>query len=604
MKKITVLIPCHNEAEAIATVISRFPRRQLKLQGYELDIVVIDNNSTDQTAEIAEQAGARVIRETRQGKGRAIQAGFYAISPDTDFVVMLDGDNTYAADEILRLVEPLASGFADAIIGSRMAGHMTEDSMSGFNHLGNWLFSFMVRTVYKINVTDVLTGYFAWKRDAAIKLRPHIKSPGFALEMEMITKMAKLDLSVYSVPISYDPRLGASSLRPVRDGFAILRTYVRQLRWKPRAERIAFVTDAVYPFNKGGKERRLYEVVKRLRADNREIHIYTMQWWSGPRTIEMDGVFYHGICKLRSVYAGERRSVRQALLFCLSCFKLLTQKFDVLDVDQIPVFPLFSMRIVSWIRHKKMYATWYEVWGKDYWVDYLGWQGYFGWFCEYLSFKIPDVIISISQHTTDNLLSLGVKKVVKTIPLGVDLRLILSAPVSNFDSDVIYVGRLLSHKNVDMLVRSVAKLKLKKPDVKCVIVGEGPEKTKLEILANELNLQDNITFLPFIEDSTELYGIMKASKLFVFPSEREGFGLIALEANACGLPVLTLDHPKNAATDLIHPGKNGYLFINEKKLVKLLINYFVTGASYGFAADVEDYDWSITANLIQEVYAS
>jgi len=604
MKKIAVLIPCYNEESGIGSVIEQFSKQCLRQQGYELDIIVIDNNSSDRTARIAKSAGARVIKETKQGKGYAIQAGFYAISNDCDFVVMLDGDNSYSPGEILRLIEPLNNGFADAIIGSRMAGKIQQSSMSAFNHLGNWCFSFMVRMIYQLNVTDVLSGYFAWTKEAAIKLRPHVKSSGFALEMEMITKMAKLNIEVYSVPISYTPRVGISSLKPLRDGLTILLTFTRQLLWKPRANRIAFVTDAVYPFNKGGKERRLYEIVKRLLAEDREIHIYTMKWWSGPRNIVIDGVHYHGLCKMHSVYKGDRRSIGQAAIYSLSCLKLIAQKFDVIDVDQMPVFPLYTMRLVCWLRHKKMYSTWYEVWGKQYWKDYIRFLGYFGWICEYISFKLPDVIISISQHTTDDLINIGVKKEIKTIPLGVDLPLILSSPVSNLQSDIIYVGRLLGHKNIDMLIRSVAKLKLKKADMSCIIVGEGPEKTKLESLSKQLNLEANITFLPFIDDSTELYGIMKASKIFVFPSEREGFGLIVLEANACGLPVLTLNRPMNAATDLIQPGKNGYLFSDEKQLVKQLNNYFKIGKLETFSDKVEKYDWNVTANLVSKAYIS
>lgn len=604
MKKITALIPCYNEAAAIGSVIDQFPRAQLLAHDYTLEIIVIDNNSTDTTAVVAEQAGAKVIHEKRQGKGYAIQAGLYAISPDTDFVVMLDGDNSYSPKEILRMIEPLESGFADAIVGSRMAGKMQALSMPALNHLGNWLFSFLVRTVYQVNVTDVLTGYFAWSRDAALKLRSHLSSPGFALEMEMITKMAKLRLEVYSVPISYEPRVGDSSLRPLRDGLAILWSFARQLRWKPRAHRIAFVTDSVYPFFKGGKERRLHEIVKRLVAEEREIHIYTMHWWNGPRTIVMDGVYYHGICKLHAVYTGERRSIRQALFYSLACLKLLTQRLDVVDVDQIPVFPLFTMRLICWLRHKKMYTTWYEVWGKDYWLDYLGWLGYLGWACEYLSFKLPNVIISISQHTTDDLQRVGVTKTVKTIPLGVDLPLILSSPESGLRSDVIYVGRLLGHKNVDMLIRSVAKIKSTKPDISCVIIGEGPERPRLQKLVKDLGLKSNVTLLPLIEDSTELYGIMKASRLFVFPSEREGFGLVVLEANACGLPVFTLKHPKNAATGLIQPGMNGEVFKNEKQLVKLLTQFFLDDTADSFSAQVEHFDWSVTADLVAKAYIS
>jgi glycosyltransferase involved in cell wall biosynthesis len=233
MKKVTVLIPCYNEAEAIANVVRKFPKEQLYRYGFDLEIVVIDNNSSDDTARVAAEAGARVITEKKQGKGNAIRSGFYSIDKSTDYVVMLDGDDTYKPEEIWRLIEPLDSGFADVIIGSRMHGRIRKGSMKRLNHTGNKLYSSLVRTAYKVTVTDVLTGYFAWKRPVIEDLRNHLKSQGFAIEMEMVTKMARLGYPIYSVPISYDPRLGDSSLNPVRDGARILNMYFKNLRWKP-----------------------------------------------------------------------------------------------------------------------------------------------------------------------------------------------------------------------------------------------------------------------------------------------------------------------------------------------------------------------------------
>lgn len=233
MKKITVMIPCYNEADAIAEVIKKFPRSRLLLLDYELDILVIDNNSTDGTADIARAAGARVVHEPEQGKGNAVRTGFYNIAPDADYVVMLDGDDTYRPEEICRLIEPIDSGFAKIIIGSRMYGQISDGSMKRMNHFGNRLYSRLVRTSYKVKVTDVLTGYYAWSRDVVEELRDHLSSQDFTIEMEMITKMARLGYPIYSVPISYDSRLGASSLKPIRDGSRILKTYVRNMHWKP-----------------------------------------------------------------------------------------------------------------------------------------------------------------------------------------------------------------------------------------------------------------------------------------------------------------------------------------------------------------------------------
>lgn len=238
MKKITVLIPCYNEQDGIAAVIKGFPRARMLAQGFKLEVLVVDNNSVDRTTAVARRAGARVIREMRQGKGNAIRTGFANISPDTDYVVMLDGDDTYKSSEIMRLIEPLDSGFAKVIIGSRMHGRIRAGSMKTLNYLGNRVYSRMVRSIYKVTVTDVLTGYFAWTYEVVQALRPNLVSQGFAIEMEMITKMARLGFEIFSVPISYDPRAGESSLNPIMDGAKILKMYVRNLSWKPEEDKV------------------------------------------------------------------------------------------------------------------------------------------------------------------------------------------------------------------------------------------------------------------------------------------------------------------------------------------------------------------------------
>lgn len=232
-KKITLMVPCYNEEKGIAEVIKDINITKLKDAGYKVEVLVIDNNSTDKTAEVAKKLGGRVIFEPNPGKGNAIKAGFKNISKDVDFVVMVDGDNTYKPSEMLRLIEPLESGFSDVIIGSRLEGHMKGKAMSRSHRLANWFFTFMVRYFYWANVTDTCTGYFAWTRKSIEILNSHIKSAGFAIEAEMITKMAKLGLRIHAVPITYDPRHGESKLAPISDGLKITWMLIKNKGWKP-----------------------------------------------------------------------------------------------------------------------------------------------------------------------------------------------------------------------------------------------------------------------------------------------------------------------------------------------------------------------------------
>ncbi len=234
MKKICVLIPCYNEEAGIGIVMDNMPSHKFKNLGYEVQIIVIDNNSKDKTAKIAREKGAQVFVERKQGKGNAMKTGFNLVGSDVDYVVMLDGDATYRAQEIPRMLEPLESGFCDVIIGSRLEGKLNGEALSISHRLANWVFTFIVRVFYLTNTTDICTGFFAWKREVIEELVPHITSRGFAIEAEMITKMAKLGFSIYSVPITYDAREGDSKLSPVSDGLKILWMLLKNLVWRPQ----------------------------------------------------------------------------------------------------------------------------------------------------------------------------------------------------------------------------------------------------------------------------------------------------------------------------------------------------------------------------------
>jgi dolichol-phosphate mannosyltransferase len=231
---VSVIIPCHNEAGSIVKVVKGFQKAEVAKLFFDFDILVVDNASTDKTAQLAKKAGARVISETRIGKGHAMRKGFASVDPRAEYVVMIDGDDTYRPEEIYRLLEPLHSGFCDVVVGSRMGGKIHGGSMNKINRGGNWLYTHLVRLVYRLNVTDVLSGYFAWKRGAIKKLAPHLQANGFAIEMEMITKMSKMGLEVYSVPISYHQRSGQTHLNPLTDGVRILRMFARNFAWEHR----------------------------------------------------------------------------------------------------------------------------------------------------------------------------------------------------------------------------------------------------------------------------------------------------------------------------------------------------------------------------------
>jgi glycosyltransferase involved in cell wall biosynthesis len=372
--------------------------------------------------------------------------------------------------------------------------------------------------------------------------------------------------------------------------------------------KVAIVSDAIYPYNKGGKEKRIYEISTRLAKKGHQITVYTMKWWDGPDTIIDECVQIKAISPYFPLYSGKRRSIKEALLFSIYCFKLIREDFDFVEVDHMPYFLLFSTKIVSFIKRKKLLVIWNEVWGVSYWIKYLGPLGLLAALIERITSMLPNKFTAVSKHTARELttkLKVSQKKIT-IVPNGISIAEIESVTPATIYSDVIFIGRLLSHKNINILVQSIAQLKTRFPLIKCIIVGKGPEKSNLIEMVQKNDLKENIEFMEDIEDHNELYALMKSSIIFAFPSTREGFGIAVLEANACGLPVITTDAPQNAAKDLIHEGLHGMIIpLSVKTLGDAIEKYLINNINTSnFMPALQQYDWDIIAQKVEDIYAT
>lgn len=322
--------------------------------------------------------------------------------------------------------------------------------------------------------------------------------------------------------------------------------------------KIAFVYDAIYPFVKGGVEKRVWELAVRLTRNGHEVHLYGMKSWEGEPVLIRDGVILHGVFPAQRLYAHGRRTLHEAVAFsCHLIIPLLKERFDIIDCQQFPYFPCFSAKVVSLVKKTPLVVTWHEVWG-DYWYTYLGRSGFFGKYVERLVFRVTKNVIAVSPTTAGQLSSRGFRGPVSIICNGVDTRRIHAVPPSRETADLIFVGRLIREKHVDLLLRAFRHVLSEQPDCTLLIVGNGPEKETIDALIHDLSLADRVHFTGFLNDHDEIIARMKASKVCVLPSTREGFGITALEALACGLPVVTINHPANAIRDLITE-QNGFL---------------------------------------------
>lgn len=219
MKKIAVIIPCFNEAATISQVISDFAGALP-----EAIIVVGDNNSQDGTADIARQAGAVVIPESRQGKGNMLRTLFRAV--DADCYLMVDGDATYSACQAREMCDKVLGEGVDMVIGDRLSSDYFRVNQRPFHNAGNKLMRSLINWMCRSDVRDIFTGYRALSK-RFVKNFP-LRSQGFEVETEMTVQALEHSFKVDSMPVDYQnrPSGSLSKLRTFGDGFRAVRTAI------------------------------------------------------------------------------------------------------------------------------------------------------------------------------------------------------------------------------------------------------------------------------------------------------------------------------------------------------------------------------------------
>lgn len=228
MKKIAILIPCYNEEITVAKVITDF-KKELP----DALIYVYNNNSTDNTLQIAYENGAIVKNEYRQGKGNVVRNMFRDI--DADVYVLVDGDNTYPANMVHQLIKPILMETADMVVGDRISnGTYKKQNKRLFHDFGNGMVKYTINRLFKTNLKDVMSGYRAFSR-TFVKNIP-ILSKGFEVETEMTLHALDKRFIIKEIPIEYKdrPNKSKSKLNTFTDGYKVIKTIIKMLKdYKP-----------------------------------------------------------------------------------------------------------------------------------------------------------------------------------------------------------------------------------------------------------------------------------------------------------------------------------------------------------------------------------
>jgi glycosyltransferase involved in cell wall biosynthesis len=376
--------------------------------------------------------------------------------------------------------------------------------------------------------------------------------------------------------------------------------------------KIAIVYDGLFPYVKGGAERRYFELARRLR-ERHDVHMVSWQYWPGPARTVIDGVTHHGTGQPPAFYGpdGRRRMAEAATFGARVLPVLLRERFDVIDCGSVPFLPLFSASLAGRVRRARLVATWFEFWD-TYWLGYLGGvAGRMARLTERLAAHAGDAHIAISQTTADRMAGRRPARMpVSVIEPGADIDLIRDVAEVPKSVDVVFAGRLNAQKNVELLLRALAEADRNGVRITCGIIGDGPERERLEVLARDLGVADRVRFHGRIEGDRAYYTAIKEARLFVWPSLAEGFGLAPLEAMACGVPPIIAASTFSATQALVQDGETGVVVAAEPAAFAQAIQRLLgdepalRAMSAAAVARAERSTWDAMALAVERVYES
>lgn len=226
-KTLSIIVPAYNEEKNLPRLIDDIWKvSKDHLKEYNMELIVVDDGSRDNTIKVAQSLGAWVIGDGKnQGKGAAFRKGIAACKGD--YIVQIDADHQFQPYDIPRLVEALEKG-ADTVLGSRFIkdGVIESGAVSKVNRFGNWLMSLATSLASGVRVYDIMAGFKAFKRDALLAM--DLETDHFGYEAETVVKSSAMNFMVSEVPITYTHRLdGKSNVKKIKDGLLVLQTIIR-----------------------------------------------------------------------------------------------------------------------------------------------------------------------------------------------------------------------------------------------------------------------------------------------------------------------------------------------------------------------------------------
>jgi glycosyltransferase involved in cell wall biosynthesis len=324
--------------------------------------------------------------------------------------------------------------------------------------------------------------------------------------------------------------------------------------------RICLVYDHLFPETIGGTERWMRDLALRLASLDHEVTYLTLRHWDGGAPPRLAGVNVIGLAEPGRIYTEDRRSFGPPLRFGLAVWRHLLRHGRSYDVVHTAAFPYFQLLAAGSLRRRSGYrivVDWHEVWTRGYWRRYAGVAGgTIGWVVQRACVRVPQRAFCVSQLHARRLVAEGYRGEPTLLP-GEYAGPTEASPAAEVDrSLVVYAGRHVREKRVGALVQAFARSHAERPGLRLELYGDGPERRRVEALVGDLGLEETVQVLGHRPEDEVAAALARAACLAT-ASEREGYGLVVVEAAARGTPSVVVDGPENAATELVVPGVNG-----------------------------------------------
>ncbi len=376
--------------------------------------------------------------------------------------------------------------------------------------------------------------------------------------------------------------------------------------------KILLLYEAVYPDFLGGVESRNHELAIALARRGHEV---TMAGFRKARpSPDPPGVRVLSLGERESLTnAAGQRSTRLAIRFALTLPRLDVSGYDVVETANMPYIHIFPLALKCALAGKPLLVTWYEYWG-DYWKGYVGrlkapvYQA-----IEWLTGQLGTAVTATSRLTQERLASRRAKSGAELVACGIHVDQVqraagavdVDAPRHGEGPPLIYAGRLLREKRIDLLLRAVTRLADRHPGVLLTVFGDGPYRETLVRLAAELGIADRVDFRGHVATYDEVWSNLGRARVAVQPSEREGFGLFPLEAMAAGLPVVYCASSESAVPELVRDGIEGICTAPEPGALARALERLLTDTAEwsrlraNALARAAGYDWDEIARQIE-----